>query len=119
MNVRIFQDQAERLKKSGQGAAIIRYAYARYKRGDFGRICGTKNKKKKKSGNVPLASYAVRQRLPVRDAVLREILSRHFSIPDTIRQREIQAEIKRLDADIEEMFAVYGAVKYFEEKAET
>ena len=115
MNIRLFPDQVERLKKSGNGAAVLRYAYDRYKRGDFGRIVVQKADKKAKAQTVPLASYPVRCRLPVKDAVLREILRRHWLTPDTVRNAQMAAEIATLDAEISELFRAYTGVDYIAE----
>lgn len=117
MNVRLFPDQVERLKKSVNGAEVIRIAFDRYKRGDFGRIVVRKAKKGKERSNVPhLQSYPVRKRLPVTDALLREILRRHWETPDTARRAKIAAEIARLDAEIDELMKAYTGVPYITEK---
>lgn len=115
MNIRLFPDQVERLKKSGNGAAVLRYAFDRYKRGDFGRIVVQKADKKQKPPTVPLACYPVRRRLPVKDAVLREILRRHWQIPDTARNAQMAAEMASLDAEISELFRVYTGMEYITE----
>ena len=110
MNIRLYPDQVERLK-SGKysGVAVLRYAYKRYCRGDFGRIVVQNNGKKKDRENVPhLESFTIRQRFPVSDALLREILRKHWEIPDKV----LAAEKARAEAEVEELFLAYTGKEY-------
>lgn len=116
MNIRLFDWQVERLK-SGRvsGAAVLRYAYKRYCRGDFGEIVVQNEGKKKERENVPhLESFTIRQRFPVSDAILREILRKHWETPDKV----LAAEKARADAEVEELFRAYTGKKYIIEEKE-
>ena len=118
MNVRLYPNQVERLKKSGNGASIIRYAFDRFKRGDFGDIVVQNKANERKEQTVPLESFSIRQRFPINDALLREILRLHWQMPDTQREARINAEISSLDAEIAGLFKAYANINYIEEKTE-
>lgn len=118
MQVRLEKWQVERLKDTGHGAKIIRYAYERYKRGDFEKHIKVAqiNQKAKNREIVPqFQPYSIRDRLPVSDAVLRAILALHWQYPDKERGKELQAEIDRLDGQIEEYFRSYSGMSYITE----
>lgn len=100
-SVRLRKDQIERLRASGQGAEMIRWAVSRWKRGDF----VTGNSVKKKYCNNLLQVYSLwRKPSGISDSLLREILDLHFAIPDLIRQKKLDAEIAFQDRIIEEQF---------------
>lgn len=116
MNVRLYADQVERLRAGdAPGAAVIRYAVRRWRRGDFGVVC--LSEKPKSNENTPrLESYPVWQRFGVCDALLREILRLHWTMPDVIQQKRIARELKQVEAAISEGFAAIGDIEYIEVK---
>ena len=116
MQHRLYKRQVDRLKaEKCSGAAILRYAYRRYLRGDFGN-CGTICDNSANSKKVPqLEAYAVKQRFPVSDALLRQILDWHWSIPDEKFLQKCRDEIKRLDVEIGDMMQTITGVSYIQE----
>lgn len=104
-SVRLRTDQIERLRKSGNAQATIRYALMRYQRGDFGNIRARKPQK-----GAPLAVFPLYGVIPnkITDAKLRLILDAHFKTPDAVRLAEIDREIAELDKQIAEMMKVYA-----------
>lgn len=102
-SVRLRTDQIERLRKSGNAAAVIRYAVMRYKRGDFPGLRASR----KKTGK--LAVLSIWKEIPgISGAKLRAIIDAHFSKPDAVRLAEIDREIAELDEQIAEMMKVYA-----------
>ena len=101
-SVRLRADQIQRLRESGNAAAIIRYAVRRWRRGDF--VIGTKPKRK--SGGDILRVFPLwRKPEGLADWQIRAILDRHFAVRDTSRD----AEIARLDREIAEMMRTLPA----------
>ena len=95
-SVRLRTDQIERLRKSGNAAAVIRYAVMCYKRGDFPGLRASR----KKTGK--LAVLSIWKEIPgISGAKLRAIIDAHFSKPDAVRLAEI-------DREIAEMMKVYA-----------
>ena len=115
MTIRLYNWQVERLKSqpAHSGAQILRHAVLRYNRGDFGDVVAQKRGKEKKPENVPqLASYSLRARFNLPDALLREILTLHWRTPDAVLMAECDRNIKRLDAQIEELMRAYANTEY-------
>lgn len=119
MNILLYPDQVERLKENRYGAATLRYAYKRYLRGDFGAIEVRKETKKEKRANsTRLVPFTIKNRFPVSNEKMREILRMHFEYPDEDFKKETAAEIARLDRIIEESFNALSGVKYIEKQQE-
>lgn len=116
MNVRLYPEQVERLKTGrASGAAVIKYAIKRWQRGDFGVV--QVPERDKNARNVPrLESYPVRSRFGICDALLREILKRHWETPDAILQKRLKREQAQIEAFITESFAEIGDIGYVEKK---
>lgn len=110
MNIRLFDWQVERLKKARcSGAAILRYAFSRYKRGDFGEVVVQKEHVTESKKDIPLLeSYSIRQRFGVEDSLLREILRLHWEQPDYKEREKRQKEIDRLDKEISELLTAFS-----------
>lgn len=102
-SVRLRPDQIERLRASGNAAAVIRHAIMRYKRGDFKHL-----RVSRKRGNAPLASISLWTDPGIKAEKLRAILDAHFSTPDAVLQAKCKTEIAKLDAEIAEMMKVYS-----------
>lgn len=102
-NVRLRPDQIERLRASGNAAAVIRHAIMRYKRGDFKHL-----RVSSKRGGVPLATISLWHDPGIKAEKLRAILDAHFSTPDAVLQAKCKTEIAKLDAEIAEMMKVYS-----------
>lgn len=120
MQIRLFDYQVDRLKAERcSGAAILRYAFKRYQRGDFGscKVVQDTEKTKNKEKVPQLEPYAVKQRFPVSDAVLRQILDWHWSIPDEKFLKQCRDNVKRLDAEIGEMMKAITGVPYTVEES--
>lgn len=95
-SARLYQDQVERLRKSGNGMAVIRFAVKRYRRGDF------VIQKRETHQNTPnvLQLYAMRTKFEgISDEELRQIIDAHLSNPV-----DRSKEIARLDKLIAGMF---------------
>lgn len=117
MNILLYPEQVERLKKNRYGAATLRYAYKRYLRGDFGAIEVQKEtKKQKRENSTRLVPFTVKHRFPVSNEKMREILRMHFEYPDEDFKQETAAEIARLDKIIDEGFRAYSGTQYIEQK---
>ena len=114
MNVRLYPEQVERLKASrASGAAVIKYAVKRWRRGDFGVV--QVPERDKNARNVPrLESYPVRSRFGICDALLREILKRHWETPDMVLKKKLDRELKQVEAFITESFTEIGEFDYVE-----
>lgn len=82
-SVRLRQDQIDRLRASGMGAAIIRHAVMRYRRGDF--VIGAQEKPRDKQ-NI-LRVFAIwKKPKGIEDWQLREILDCHFEMEAVERE---------------------------------
>ena len=92
-SVRLYPDQIARLPK-GQGAKVIRLAIERYRNGEI----AIQNLKERKNGQKVLQVFALRTRLEVADARLRQILDAHFAHPV-----DHSAEFERWDKICREM----------------
>lgn len=97
-SVRLFADQAARLRDSGMGAEIIRQAVARYRRGEL--VVSMRHSRRKAEkllqfniGKVPEGITSKR---------LRAILDAHFATP-LPNAAENEREIARLDREISAM----------------
>ena len=100
-SVRLRADQIQRLRESGNAAAIIRYAVKRWKRGDF--TIGTKPKRRR--GGELLQVFPIwRKPDGVADWQLREILDQHWAVRDEAFMAYLEKDIARLDKEIAEMF---------------
>ncbi len=99
-SVRLRAEQIDRLRESGNAAAIIRYAVRRWRRGDF--VIGTKPKRK--SGGEILRVFPIWRKVDgVADWQLREILDQHWAVRDEKFQAKIDRDIAMLDKGIAEM----------------
>lgn len=121
MQIRLFKYQVDRLKAERcSGAAILRYAFKRYQRGDFGSckvVQNTENSENKEK--VPqLEPYSVKHRFGLPDSLLRQILDWHWSIPDEKFLKQCRDEVKRLDAEIDGLMQTVTGVKYITEDEE-
>ena len=98
-SVRLRPDQIERLRASGNAAAVIRHAVMRYQRGDFPGLRVKKTRGK-------LAVLSLWREIPgITGAKLRAILDAHFSKPDAVLRAKCEAEIAELDKQIADMMA--------------
>lgn len=100
VNVRLRPDQIERLRASGNAAAVIRHAVMRYKRGDFKPL-----RVSRKRGGVPLATLSLWHDPGVKPDQLRAILDAHFKTPDAVLRKQCAEEIAELDKQIADMMA--------------
>lgn len=100
VNVRLRPDQIERLRASGNAAAVIRHAVMRYKRGDFKPL-----RVSRKRGGVPLATLSLWHDPGVKPDQLRAILDAHFKTPDAVLRAKCEAEIAVLNEQIDQMLA--------------
>ena len=97
-SVRLRIDQIERLRASGNAAAVIRHAVMRYQRGDFPGLRAST----KKTGK--LAVMSLWKEIPgISGAKLRAIIDAHFSKPDAVLRAKCAAEIAELDKQIADM----------------
>lgn len=118
MQIRIFDYQAERLKAEGySGAAIIRYAVRRYNRGDFAEVARNTGKAENKEKVPQLVPFTIKHRFGIPDAVLRQILDWHWSIPDEKFLKQCRDNVKRLDAEISGMMEAITGVPYTVEES--
>lgn len=120
MQVRLFDYQVDRLKAERcPGAAIIRYAVKRYNRGDFANCKVVQNTEKAENKEkVPqLIPYTIKHRFGIPDAVLRQILDWHWSIPDEKFLNQCRDNVKRLDAEISGMMEAITGVPYTVEES--
>lgn len=118
-SVRLSAETVERLRRSGDGAAVIDFAVKRYRRGDFqprlSSKCNT-GRGKKKNGGAVLRVYPLRRRYEgISSALLRDILELHFIIepPESARWSR---EAERLDREIA---AMLGSLPAFFVEGET
>lgn len=120
MQCRLFDYQVDRLKAERcSGAAILRYAFKRYQRGDFANCKVVQNTENNgKAEKVPqLQPYTVKQRFGVPDSVLRQILDWHWSIPDEKFLKQCRDNVRRLDAEISGMMEAITGVPYTVEES--
>lgn len=104
-SVRLRTDQIAKLRKSGNGAAIIRYAVARYK---SGKLPVPEDYATMPQGCLHI--YAVwRKPEGITDMLLRAILDAHFTTPDVERQQELERSIAHLDKIIAQEFALLAS----------
>ena len=102
-SVRLRPDQIARLKETGYGAAIIRHAVMRWKRGDF----VIQKSETRKKGSEVLRVFPIREKpRNVEDWQIRACLDAHWSKRDEILQKRIAAEIAELDKGINEMMTL-------------
>ena len=104
MNVRLWPDQIERLRATGNAAATIRYAVMRYRRGDFKRKLRNREVKR----GIRMGTISLWKDPGVKPDQLRAILDAHFKTPDAVRLAEIDREIAELDKQIAEMMNLYA-----------
>lgn len=104
MNVRLWPDQIERLRATGNAAATIRYAVMRYKRGDFKRKLRNREAKR----GIRMGTISLWNDPGIKADKLRAVIDAHFLIPDAVRHAEIDREIAELDEQIAEMMKVYA-----------
>ena len=115
-SVRLRQDQIDRLRASGMGAAIIRHAVMRYRRGDF--VIGAQEKPRDKQ-NI-LRVFAIwKKPKGIEDWQLREILDCHFAKKDAILQARLRKEMEAVEREINETLALMQKRGYIlEEEAD-
>ena len=105
-SVRLRQDQIDRLRASGMGAAIIRHAIMRYRRGDF----VIKTAPPPRDKQIILRVYPLQKKPKgLQDWQLREILDKHFAIKDAVLQARIDKELKAAEREAENLLALYRA----------
>lgn len=105
-SVRLRPDQIARLRASGMGAAIIRHAIMRYRRGDF----VIKTAPPPHDKQIILCVYPLQKKPKgVEDWQLREILDKHFAIKDAVLQARIDKELKAAEREAENLLALYRA----------
>jgi len=105
-SVRLRPDQIARLRASGMGAAIIRHAIMRYRRGDF----VIKTAPPPRDKQIILRVYPLQKKPKgVEDWQLREILDKHFAIKDAVLQARIDKELKAAEREAENLLALYRA----------
>lgn len=105
-SVRLRPDQIARLRASGMGAAIIRHAIMRYRRGDF----VIKTAPPPRDKQIVLRVYQLQKKPKgVEDWQLREILDKHFAIKDAVLQARIDKELKAAEREAENLLALYRA----------
>ena len=103
-SIRLRKDQIDRLRASGMGAAIIRHAVKRWKRGDF--VIGNAETERKDKNLLQIFPIW-RKPKGVVDWQIREILDKHFAVKDAVLQARINKELKAAERDVEEQFALY------------
>ena len=104
INVRLWPDQIERLRASGNAAATIRHAVMRYRRGDFKRKLRNREAKR----GIRMGTISLWNDPGIKADKLRAILDAHFLIPDAVLQAYCKAEISKRNAEIEEMMSLYA-----------
>lgn len=105
-SVRLRPDQITRLRASGMGAAIIRHAVMRWRRGDF----AIENAPPPRDTSIILRIYPIwRKPKGVQDWQLRQILDKHFAIKDAVLQARINRELEAAEREAEEQLALYRA----------
>lgn len=103
-SIRLRKDQIDRLRASGMGAAIIRHAVKRWKRGDF--VIGNAETERKDKNLLQIFPIW-RKPKGVVDWQIREILDKHFAVKDAVLQARINRELEAAERDVEELFAQY------------
>jgi len=103
-SIRLRKDQIDRLRASGMGAAIIRHAVKRWKRGDF--VIGNAETERKDKNLLQIFPIWRKPRGVV-DWQIREILDKHFAVKDAVLQARITKELEAAERDVEELFAQY------------
>ena len=112
-SVRLRKDQIERLKKSGNGSAVIRHALMRYKRGDF----VIPETKQEKFGKDLLQVYPLYKDIPdFEDWQIRAILDKHFSIKDAVHQKYCDDELAKVNKEIDYLMKLFTNQPYIIEK---
>ena len=105
-SVRLRPDQIARLRASGMGAAIIRHAIMRYRRGDF----VIKTAPPPRDKQIILRVYPLQKKPKgLQDWQLREILDSHWAIKDAVLQARIDKELKAAEREAENLLALYRA----------
>ena len=116
MQCRLFDYQVDRLKAERcSGAAIIRYAVKRFNRGDFANVARNTEKPENKEKVPQLVPFTIKHRFGIPDAVLRQILDWHWSIPDEKFLKQCRENVKRLDEEISGMMEAITGVPYIVE----
>ena len=99
-SVRLRPDQIANLRASGNGAAVIRHAVMRYRRGDF---VIHDAPTKRNDANV-LRTYGLRRKPDgLADWQIREILDKHFAMKDRENQARLARAIAETEMEIEEI----------------
>ena len=101
INVRLWPDQIERLRASGNAAATIRHAVMRYRRGDFKRKLRNREAKR----GIRMGTISLWKDPGIKADKLRAVLDAHFSTPDAVLRAKCEAEIAELNGQIAEMMA--------------
>lgn len=112
MTIRLFEWQVEKLKQCIRPAEVLRTAYSRFNKGEFENVVQNATLKNNESKCTTLKPFTIRERLPISDANMREVLTMHWDNPDMKRQKELQEEIAKMDAMIDEMFRAYTGKEY-------
>lgn len=86
--------------------------YARFNKGEFENVVQNATHKNNESKCTTLKPFTIRERLPISDADMREVLTMHWDNPDMKRQKELQEEITKMDVIIDELFRAYTGRKY-------
>lgn len=101
-SLRLRPDQVAKLRALGNGAAVIRHAVMRYRRGDFAIHSAPP---KRERANV-LRTYPIRRKPDgLADWQIREILDRHFAVKDRENQARLAREIEEIELEIAEIIA--------------
>ena len=105
-SVRLRPDQIARLRASGMGAAVIRHALMRWRRGDF----VIKTAPPPRDKQIVLRVYPLQKKpKDVQDWQLREILDSHFAIKDAVLQARLRRERAAAEREVEEQLALARA----------
>lgn len=118
MTIRLFEWQVEKLKKHSYPVEVLRRAYSRFQRGDFTNVVQMDENEALLENCTTLKAFTIRKRFPVSDSEMRTILSMHWNNPDMKWKRTIETELKKVDAEIDELFSVYANRKYIVEVEE-
>ena len=118
-SVRLRKDQITRLRASGMGAAIIRHAVMRYRRGDF--VIGNAPPKTENKNLLQIFPIWKKPR-GLHDWQIRAILDAHFAKKDEVLLARINRDLEAAEQEVENLFALYrvkSAAGYIIEQEET
>lgn len=116
MTIRLFTWQVQKLKESKYPAHILRRAFSRYERGDFKDVVQNALENKEYVKCTTLTPFTIRNRFPIPDSEMRNILTMHWENPDLKWRLSLDEELKRAESELDELFRAYTGRSYIMEE---